>query len=103
MIKCSVLERKPVIMMGDFNCDMLQPNSYACKLAMVMFEYGLSQMVNGPTRVTEEASTKIDLLFTMDVELVQKVGCEEPGLSDLVSFTVSYHARLRSSSMLFGP
>ena len=39
-------------------------------------------MVNGPTRVTEETSTQIDLLFTTDVELVQKVGCEQPGLSD---------------------
>ena len=39
MIECNVLERKSVIMMGDFNCDMLQPNSCACTLAMVMSEY----------------------------------------------------------------
>ena len=42
---------------------MPQPNSYACKLAMVMYEYVLSQMVNGPTRVTEETSTQIDPIY----------------------------------------
>ena len=89
-------------MMGDFICDMLQPNSHACKLAMVMSEYGLSQMVNGPTRITEETSTQIDLLFTTDVKLVQKVRCEEHGLSDhSVIITVNYHARLRGRSILF--
>ena len=71
-----------MVMMGDFNCDMMCPNSSACRLAMVMSEYGLTQMVNGPTRVTEDSSTQIDLLFTTNMDLFQRVGCEEPGLSD---------------------
>ena len=71
-VEQGVMWDRTVIMMGDFNSGMLRPNSYACKLVMVMFEYGLSQVVNGPTRVTEETSTQIDLLFTIDVELVHK-------------------------------
>ena len=56
--------------------------SKAVRLAMVMSEYGLVQMINGPTRVTESSETQIDLLFTTDQDLLDRVGCEEPALSD---------------------
>jgi len=39
-------------------------------------------MINGPTRVTESSETQIDLLFTTDQDLLDRVGCEEPALSD---------------------
>ena len=47
-----------------------------------MAEYGLTQMVNVPTRVTENSSTQIDLLFTTHPDELQHVGCDDPGLSD---------------------
>ena len=82
MVEYGIQEKKPTIMMGDFNCDMLRSNSSTVRLTMMMSEYGLTQMVNCPTRVTANSSTQIDLLFTTDVELLERVGCEEPGLSD---------------------
>ena len=82
MVEYGIQEKKPTIMMGDFNCDMLRSNSSTVRLTMMMSEYGLTQMVNCPTRVTANSSTQIDLLFTTDVELIERVGCEEPGLSD---------------------
>lgn len=82
MVERAVEEKINVIMMGDFNCNMLCPDSKAVRLAMVMSEYGLVQMINGPTRVTESSETQIDLLFTTDQDLLDRVGCEEPALSD---------------------
>ena len=46
-----------VVVLGDFNCDMLQPNSSGRRLQMIMAEYGLTQLIDGPTRVTEIPST----------------------------------------------
>ena len=82
MIEHAVQEGKTVVVLGDFNCDMLRPNSHACRLGMVMSEYGLEQLGNGPTRVTENSSTQIDLLFSTSSEVFQHVDSEDPGLSD---------------------
>ena len=79
MIEHGVQEGKTVVVLGDFNCDMLRPNSHACRLGMVMSEYGLEQLGIGPTRVTENSSTQIDLLSS---EVFQHVDSEDPGLSD---------------------
>ena len=53
MIERGVQEGKTVVVLGDFNCDMLHPNSHACRLETIMSEYGLEQLGNGPTRVIE--------------------------------------------------
>ena len=82
MVERAVQEKIDVIMMGDFNCNMFCPDLKAVRLAMVMSEYGLVQMIKGPTRVTESFETQIDLLFTTNADLVDQVGYEEPGLSD---------------------
>ena len=79
MVERAVQEKIDVVMMGDF---MLCPDSKAVRLAMVMSEYGLVQMIKGPTRVTESSESQIDLLFATNTDLVDQVGYEEPGLSD---------------------
>ena len=66
---------------GDYNCNMLCPDSKAVRLAMVTSEYGLVQMIKGPTRVTESSETQIDMLFVTNTDLVDQVECEETGLS----------------------
>lgn len=57
----AVQEKLSVMMLGGFNCDFLSPNSRANKLALVMEEYGLVQMVDGPTRVTQILNHKLTL------------------------------------------
>ena len=34
----------------------------------------------------QESLRQIDLMFTMDADLLRSVGCEDPGLSDHISF-----------------
>ena len=74
--------RMTVIVLGDFNCDMLWPNSRGRRLQMLMAEYGLTQLVDGPTRVTKNSSMMLDLLFSTDAGIFEYVGCKELSLSD---------------------
>ena len=57
MIENALTGGMTVVVLGDFNCDMLQPNSSRRRLQMMMAEYGLTQLIDGPTRVTENSST----------------------------------------------
>ena len=82
MLERVAQERLPVMILGDFNCDMLCSTSRSDRLSMIMAEYGLTQMIVGPTRVTQSSGTQIDLLYTSNTDLLRQVGCDEPGLSD---------------------
>ena len=57
MIENALTGGMTVVVLGDLNCDMLQPNSSGRRLQMMMAEYGLTQLIDGPTRVTENSST----------------------------------------------
>lgn len=43
MMERAVQEQMPVVVMGDFNCNTLNPDSYTTKLIEVMAEYGLGR------------------------------------------------------------
>ena len=59
-------EGKLVVLLGDFNCDLLQQNSKGNKLQVITAEYGLAQLIREPTRATENSSTLIDLFFSSE-------------------------------------
>ena len=85
-VEKAVAEKVPVMIMGDFNCDMLLHDSKSQRLEEMMMDYGLVQMVREPTRVTQTSETQIDLMFTTDGNdngaVLDRVGCVELGLSD---------------------
>ena len=56
---------KDIIMMGDFNADVIasKPCKYTRSLIHATRLHGLSQLVKEPTRVTEHTKTAIDLMF----------------------------------------
>ena len=82
MIENALTVRMTVVVLGDFNCDMLRPNFSGRRLQMMMAEYGLTQLIDGPTRVTENSSAMLDLLFSTDIRIFEYVGCDELSLSD---------------------
>ena len=71
-----------VVMLGDFNCDMLGSDATVRRLDDTMSEYNLRQEISGPTRVTHGSQSLIDLLFTSNSDMFVKVGKTELGLSD---------------------
>ncbi len=64
MIESSLNCRKEVILMGDFNCNVMTSNSLSSNLLSVTDGHQLTQIISGPTRITNHSKTIIDLCFT---------------------------------------
>ena len=77
-------ENKDIILLGDFNCDLLaNPRScYTKKLLEVCNRYSLDQVIDKPTRVVQNSQTLIDLIFTSNSSKVIKCGVHHIAISD---------------------
>ena len=75
MFEAVTQEGKEVVIMGDFNLNMLSPNSSALLLQTSAIECGLKQMITEPTRVTNNSNSLIDLLFVSHPDTFTKAGC----------------------------
>lgn len=58
-----------VIIVGDFNIDYSKDTFYKRKIKDIIYQYGLYQLVNSPTRITKTSSTIIDYIITNEKEL----------------------------------
>ena len=69
-------EQKEVVLMGDFNCDMLkpQPSVATREFFTSTEELNLSQLITNPTRVTNHSASLIDLLFTTNPNIFLPLG-----------------------------
>lgn len=71
-------------LLGDLNCNLASPTPDANTRHLLDISdlYGLKQLINQPTRITESSSTLIDLIFT---NYIDRVSCSEVshiGISD---------------------
>ena len=75
---------KDIIMMGDFNADVIasKPCKYTRSLIHATRLHGLSQLVKEPTRVTEHTKTAIDLVFVNNLHRIVSHGVQEFAASD---------------------
>ena len=76
-------------LMGDFNCDLTDgrhdaqyDNNNARILSNITNTYGLQQLINEPTRITNSTSTLIDLIYTNYPERVVCSGVSHCSISD---------------------
>ena len=88
------------IMLGDFNVNYNNPNSHDVNFMQVNVAepFGLTQIIQTPTRVTETSSTLIDLALVSHVNNVKTLGVVDiPGISDhrLIYFAYSV-AKIKS-------
>jgi len=77
-------EEKDLIIMGDFNANILSPKpcKYTKRLMKTTRLNGLTQLIKDPTRVTENSSTTIDLVFVNNLHRIASHGVQEFGASD---------------------
>ena len=70
--------------MGDFNCNLAspQPDKNTVLLTSLADVYGLHQLINNPTLVTDTSSTLIDVIFTNCSDKVACSGVSRVSLSD---------------------
>lgn len=77
--------KKDIIITGDFNADVgaLKLNKYTRKLKQITRLHGLTQLIKNPTRVTEDTSSTLDLIFVNNCYRIVTHGVQECGISDL--------------------
>ena len=77
---------KDVIVMGDFNGDVIaaKPCKYVRKLMQETRLLGMKQLINEPTHVTDHSSTAIDLVFVNNPHRIVSHGVQD--------FGVGYHS-----------
>ena len=75
------LERKDLLVLGDFNVNMLSDNTDMKKVTRFGQLNDLNQLIKGPTRCTATTSSTIDLMFS-SVTHVHSAGVLDMFLSD---------------------
>ena len=81
-IENSLMENKEVVIIGDLNFNMLTSNSLSGNLCQFLEEYGFSQLIMDPKRVTSDSQTLIDIITTTHPENYEKSGIIPCGVSD---------------------
>ena len=51
MMEAAASEKRDRAVMGDFNCNVMNPDYRACELTQVAAEYGLKQLIISPTEL----------------------------------------------------
>ena len=84
------------ILTGDFNVNMLNTESADFKkLSDSLIEpFDLKQIIDKPTRITDQSKTLIDLLFVKDLDRVKTFGlCDASGVSDHFFIYMAYNIK----------
>ena len=76
---------KDVFILGDFNCDMLNPNkppNQGRDLMDIMDIFAFENLISGATRITDNSQTLLDLVLTNSKLRVLQAGVSNPHVSD---------------------
>lgn len=69
ILRAISLHKKPMFILGDLNDDLLNINS---KLLRIFKQNKLTQIINGPTRITSTSATLLNVIITNKHKLVLK-------------------------------
>ena len=70
------------LVLGDFNCNMLQRLPQTTKLKSILVQHQMSQLIRDPTRISETSSSLLDLLATTHPEKILDTGVHHLSISD---------------------
>ena len=79
MMDAATLENKEIILLGDFNIDLLKPQSQWIQLYQT---FGLHQLIDTATRITDTSETLIDHIYTTSKENIVEISSPILGCSD---------------------
>ena len=86
-----------VILMGDFNCNMLTENSFSKKVTEVCNTMTMTQVIEHPTRITPYSETLIDLIMHSNSIPVASSGVQTVGFSDHSLVYIVIKSKMSSS------
>ena len=73
---------KPIVILGDLNCNVLSENSESKALASFMSDVNLSQVITTPTRTTDASSSLIDVILVSNPNIISENGVLNTPISD---------------------
>ena len=73
---------KPIIVLGDLNCKLLQNFPENKALGNFISELNLKQLITSPTRITDTCSSLIDVIMVSTPDLVHESGTMTHAISD---------------------
>ncbi|MEW8546207.1 MAG: reverse transcriptase family protein, partial [Candidatus Thiodiazotropha sp.] len=76
---------KDLVIMGDFNCDMLK-NDVPNKTSELMLSYNLQQVIEEPTHYTEHSASLIDLALVSNPSSIIYSDVTSPFVPDLIRY-----------------
>ena len=70
------------LVLGDFNCNMLQRLPQTTNLKSILVQHQLSQLIKDPTRISETSTSLLDLIATTHPEKIHDSGVCHLSISD---------------------
>ena len=70
---------KPLIILGDINDDLLNPNA---KLNTIVNRLGLESCIKKPTRITETSASLLDVIITSRISSIMESGVLPCSIAD---------------------
>ena len=90
VFKYVCLKNKPVLILGDFNDNILQRGN---NMTNVIKTLSLTQIINQPTRITPTSSTLLDLLITNNNEFIDNSNVSPSPVADHEMISVVINIR----------
>ena len=81
------------LVLGDFNCNMLQRLPQTTNLKSILVQHQLSQLIKDPTRISETSTSLLDLIATTHPEKIHDSGVCHLSISDHSFVYVVHRAR----------
>ena len=79
MMDAATLSDREVIILGDFNMDLMQPNN---RWLLNCQNFNLNQLIDIPTRITRDSETLIDHIYSTSPHQIVEACCPYFGCSD---------------------
>lgn len=93
-----IVENKGIIyIIGDFNINLAEPSYYSTQLTNTVKSYGLVQIVNKYTRITNNTRSKIDLVITNVKDAKHEVH-NTPKISDHSIVTIELEKQIANTT-----
>lgn len=78
----ALLFGKPIVILGDLNCNLLKETREQKALSDVSIELNLTQIITMPTRITTTSQSLIDVILTSSPSLIRDSGVLSTPISD---------------------
>ena len=85
---------KPIVILGDLNCNVLSETVESKALASFMSDVYLSQVITTPTRITDTSSSLIDVILVSNPNIISANGVLNTPISDHLPVFVTLKLKL---------